>query len=290
MPQARARPFELVVFDWKGTLEPKLLKKEAREKIALNKLELLLKQYQQRFPKVSLFREVYAHQKKEILEKEKEVMEKSGFVSVLTQVLNRSFDVLEISNDQKLKNELSQIFFDEYHMPPERNLLYPGTFELLERLRTAQVPIALLRNTKGAFVDFEKTLIRFGVSKYFNADNVVIAGDVGVQKPNKLIFQSLLNKCNMNELHQRSPEKILMVGNETIADILGAKQMGWKAVLMLTTEPHSGGLADWECKNLHELQNLLFPEEITLPLLSLFPPIPALLPSFPTLLPVESSH
>ena len=52
-----------------------------------------------------------------------------------------------------------------------------------------------------------------------------------------------------------------MVGNETEADISGAKGVGWKTVLYKTTEDSSHGLADHEIDSLQELLPIIFKTE-----------------------------
>jgi len=116
----------------------------------------------------------------------------------------------------------------------------------------------MVRNASSSFTLFEKTLNFLGVSKYFHEENTVIAGSVGCQKPDIRIFQTVIDKCQMNEIQQKSPDKILMVGNEMDSDILGARMMGWKSILMLTTEETSGGLADWEFHSLFQIKDQIF--------------------------------
>jgi FMN phosphatase YigB (HAD superfamily) len=68
-----------------------------------------------------------------------------------------------------------------------------------------------------------------------------------------------VNKCGQNELHEKHPERILFVGNETALDVVGGNNMGWKTVLIKTTETSSNGLATWDISNLDELLDIIFP-------------------------------
>jgi len=95
---------------------------------------------------------------------------------------------------------------------------------------------------------------------------------IGFGKPDKRVFEALLAKCDMTELHSTSPESILFIGNETDADIVGGRRMGWKTALFRTTgaidfnsivhtvEQTSNGLAHWEIDTLEELHDIIWPQ------------------------------
>ena len=76
----------------------------------------------------------------------------------------------------------------------------------------------------------------------------------GVGKPHKEIFEACIKKCNMGHV---KPERILFVGNETDVDVVGGKNVGWKTVLVRTTEKTSNGLADYEVDCLEEILSIL---------------------------------
>lgn len=42
---------------------------------------------------------------------------------------------------------------------------------------------------------------------------------MGAEKPDKLIFESAIEKVNMHHLHRTAPHRILFVGNETDVDV-----------------------------------------------------------------------
>lgn len=62
-------------------------------------------------------------------------------------------------------------------------------------------------------------------------DAVVLSGDVGVDKPNSRIF-SYAHSCLTQRGVEILPHEILMVGDSYIADVLGARNVGWKGVLL----------------------------------------------------------
>jgi len=249
MQQDHPHLFELVVFDWKGTLEAKLTPKKVRER---NALQRLICHLELKYPTKSFnFEDNYDKQKIEVHKSMSNAA--NGLIAEAT--IDKVLDNLGISGKAE-KQELIGIFQKEYHNLPGKQLI-PGALQLLEKLTQLGISIILVRNTRSTFQEFQKTLIHFGVEKFFGDNNTVLAGEVGIRKPDRAIFEAVLNKSNKHELQQASPEKILMIGNETEADVKGAKEMGWKSVLLLTTEKGSGGLADWEFSSLQEVEDLL---------------------------------
>jgi FMN phosphatase YigB (HAD superfamily) len=77
-----------------------------------------------------------------------------------------------------------------------------------------------------------------------------------VGKPDRQIFEAALRKCELEHL-QQNPQRIVYIGNETELDVKGGKSMGWKTVLMRTTELSSNGLADWEFDTLDQIISIL---------------------------------
>ncbi len=55
---------------------------------------------------------------------------------------------------------------------------------------------------------------------------LVTSEEVGVEKPDKFIFQYALNKCNLN------PEDVIMIGDSYEKDVVGASRIGIKAFLI----------------------------------------------------------
>jgi FMN phosphatase YigB (HAD superfamily) len=89
----------------------------------------------------------------------------------------------------------------------------------LKTLISRKIPLALIRNSTLPLDEFQKTVEESGASDYFNVDkNIVLSGESGVFKPHKEIFEACLKKCNLMHL---DPQRILFVGNETEADVVG---------------------------------------------------------------------
>lgn len=100
----------------------------------------------------------------------------------------------------------------------------PGAAALLARLDAKGVKLALLSN--GA-VDMQRAALkRLGFEKHFRV--VLISGDrdVATRKPGSRIFS--LACAGLETV----PERTLMIGNDPVADIEGAKEYGLKAIFI----------------------------------------------------------
>ena len=133
-----------------------------------------------------------------------------------------------------------------------------GAIELLERLASANIPIALIRNSELDESDFQKRLSLTGTAKYFDVKtNVVLSGELGFEKPDPKIFVHCLRKCKLQHQLEKSPHRVLYIGNETDVDIVGANAVGWKSCLIRNTEKTSNGRATFEVDNFEEIWNLI---------------------------------
>lgn len=93
--------------------------------------------------------------------------------------------------------------------------LYNGVVELLETLKLKNKNIYLLSNAQRIFTLYEMKLL--GIDKYF--DGILFSSDFGVCKPDKLFYNTLIEKYNLN------PIESIMIGNDYICDIHGAKEI-----------------------------------------------------------------
>jgi YjjG family noncanonical pyrimidine nucleotidase len=110
----------------------------------------------------------------------------------------------------------AQKFADDYILiAPHKTHLFPGTHEVLQYLKP-RYKLHLITN------GFKEVLeLKMGPTKlkpYF--DLILSAEDVGVNKPNPLVFKTALQKTNAK------PDESLMIGDSYEADILGAKNVG----------------------------------------------------------------
>lgn len=94
--------------------------------------------------------------------------------------------------------------------------LYEGAKELLTGLRASGRGVWLLSNAQSCFTHME--LEELGLLPLF--DGVLLSSDCGCKKPDPRFFRMLLEKFSIN------PGQAIMVGNDGVCDILGAKGVG----------------------------------------------------------------
>ncbi len=95
-----------------------------------------------------------------------------------------------------------------------------GVFEILETMRKDGYRIAMIAN--GDSAGARNIIAACGLEDYF--DVVVISEEVGIEKPDKQVFQVALDKLGVEA------GNAVMVGNRIDADILGANRIGMKSV------------------------------------------------------------
>lgn len=94
--------------------------------------------------------------------------------------------------------------------------LYDGVISLLELLKKNNKNIYLLSNAQEIFTSYELKIL--GIEKYF--DSIYFSSTYGVCKPDKIFYQKIINNLKLDI------EKSIMIGNDSIADIQGAKSVG----------------------------------------------------------------
>lgn len=98
----------------------------------------------------------------------------------------------------------------------EKLQLYPGAREMLLDLHTAGKRVWLLSNAQRVFTEPE--LQKLGIEDCF--DGIYISSDYGCRKPDPRFFTALLKEQKIN------PEHAIMIGNDGICDIEGARKAG----------------------------------------------------------------
>lgn len=97
-----------------------------------------------------------------------------------------------------------------------------------------------------------KALHALGVEAYFSA--IITSTDIGVRKPNELIFRTALNKLGVD------PKEAIMVGNDPVSDIAGAKQLGIATILYRSSKYYYTGAendADYCVDNLTQVIGII---------------------------------
>lgn len=98
--------------------------------------------------------------------------------------------------------------------------LYAGVKELLANLKEQGKALYLLTNAQKIFTEYE--LFYLGIHDCF--DGILISSEAGVKKPDLRFFEKLLDTYGIDR------ETAVMVGNDGICDIRGAKGAGLATV------------------------------------------------------------
>ena len=94
--------------------------------------------------------------------------------------------------------------------------LYEGAVRLLETLRANGQGVWLLSNAQSIFTTYE--LRSLGIERLF--DGIYLSSDYGCKKPDRRFFERLMRERGI------SPESAIMIGNDGVCDIQGAREMG----------------------------------------------------------------
>lgn len=102
--------------------------------------------------------------------------------------------------------------------------VYDGVFELFDKLKKKGKKIYLLSNAQYIFTGYE--LNALGLTPYF--DGIVISSNEYCKKPSAEFYNTVLDRYKLKK------EETVMVGNDQVADIQGAKNAGLAAVYVHT--------------------------------------------------------
>lgn len=133
--------------------------------------------------------------------------------------------------------------------------LYDGARELLTALRQRGCKLWLLSNAQAVFTRWE--LERLGLTGCF--DGIYLSSDYGVKKPDRRFFEILLRERDID------PGAAVMVGNDGVCDIAGARAVGLATVYLRSNispdepVPHADYVL--EHMDLKQVQNILTEEE-----------------------------
>jgi putative hydrolase of the HAD superfamily len=105
---------------------------------------------------------------------------------------------------------------------PKQSILYDGTTPLLNAIKGAY-RLGLVTNYPDGPTARE-VFRKFGFESIF--ESLVISGEVGYRKPRRIIFDEALTELNV------LPEEAVMVGDTVLADVVGPKEIGMKAILI----------------------------------------------------------
>ena len=101
---------------------------------------------------------------------------------------------------------------------------YPNVSESLHKLKDSGYRLWLLSNAQRVFTAFE--LRHLNLEEIF--DGIYISSDYRCRKPDQRFFHALMSQQNLD------PSKCLMIGNDRMTDIAGARKAGMDTLYMHT--------------------------------------------------------
>lgn len=117
--------------------------------------------------------------------------------------------------------KLSQQMGERYvEISPYQTRLIPGTMDLLSRCQALGYEMHVITNGFEEIQDIK--LDNSGIRDFFG--HIITSEGIGERKPHPIVFEHALQLTNS------SAEESVMIGDDFEADIVGAKQAGWKQV------------------------------------------------------------
>ena len=143
-----------------------------------------------------------------------------------------------------VKPELIPIEFEEDYVriSPTKTNLFEGAEKVLTYLQNKYDLHIISNGFK------ETTLTKMdlcGLNPYFT--NVIISEDVGINKPDRLIFEHAITKADAKV------EESIMIGDSLEADIRGAQNFGMKAIFFNPLNIAQPKDVEWQISHLEEL-------------------------------------
>ncbi len=124
---------------------------------------------------------------------------------------------------------------------------YPDAFPALVELRN-KFNLVLLSNT--SWEEGNKALDDYKFRQYFY--DILLSPEFGISKPNLEFFQKVLDNANV------SPSEVCLVGDDIENDIIPARRIGFKTVLLDRDGKHANHESpDAIIRSLKELKNVI---------------------------------
>ncbi len=129
--------------------------------------------------------------------------------------------------------------------------LFPDSIEALERIKRLPVKVGVVSNSRSDWMVREVTT-RLGLAPYFDA--VVTSAESRIRKPGTKPFLKALKTLNVRR------QETVMVGDTFKTDIVGAKRLGMRAILVLRNShlvEQDGVRADATVRSLVEAASII---------------------------------
>ena len=232
---------ETMLFDCWGTLinAPNLMRRDASAEfihraITANGYEIDL----------STFRDAYI----EMARRQQEEAQKDFRELDYVQRIDSTLHAIGFQNPQR--RVLAERAWSDYLAEwPKQSALYEETEMLLSSIK-GRYRLGLVTNFSDG-PTARRVFENFGFDVVF--DSLVVSGEVGFRKPNRIIFERALSELGSK------PWSTVMVGDTLEADIVGAKKMGMKAILIDADGSQAWGAVspDIVVKNIGEVRESL---------------------------------
>lgn len=144
-----------------------------------------------------------------------------------------------------IKPEIVACLTDAYAGPRYASWLYPGISDTVKALSESGLYIGLIANTYWPGFCMDRALDGVGLLRYFKTR--IYSGDVGIAKPDPLIFSLAEDIAGLQG------KSILYVGDTLEPDVQGASEVGWKTAFHMRRGFSSDGKADLDYNDAGEL-------------------------------------
>ncbi|WP_185819534.1 HAD family hydrolase [Salibacterium salarium] len=122
-------------------------------------------------------------------------------------------------------------FHDEYeNVVVQYCAPYQGMHTLLRSLHQAGIKLGIITNGKQNTQ--ERKIAQLETDTYIPPSHIIISEDVGIEKPDRRIFDHALNKMNGDR------DRALFIGDSWELDVMGAIQAGWDAIFLNSRMEH----------------------------------------------------
>jgi putative hydrolase of the HAD superfamily len=143
--------------------------------------------------------------------------------------------------------QLALDFGDDYiSVSPRQKCLRPGAIDTLDYLAGKYV----LHIITNGFKEVQHVKMdNCGLTPYFS--EIIISEEVGQKKPHKHVFDSALLRAQTSHLNS------VMVGDDLVADVIGARNAGWDQVFYNPYEVSHTENVTFEIQHLNQLKKIL---------------------------------
>ncbi len=143
-------------------------------------------------------------------------------------------------DDKELASEIGELYISR---SPRKTNLIDGSIEVLEYLK----PHYELHIITNGFEEVQQIKMESsGLSPYFK--EIITSESAGAKKPSRIIFE------RAEKLTGAAPSNSIMIGDHFEADVVGAIESNWKAVLF---EPEKPRITDEGYIHIHHLKELM---------------------------------